>query len=78
MINSATGANMRSDPKADAQILSVIDNGALVEVLPETLADITADDWTLAVMMALFVLVLLAIVMIGKGPRRPTTHLGPA
>ena len=46
--------------------------------LPETLADITADDWTLAVMMALFVLVLLAIVMIGKGPRRPTTHLGPA
>ena len=36
--------------------------------LPETLPRITADNWTLAVMMALFVLVLLAIVMVGKGP----------
>jgi hypothetical protein len=41
LINSATGANMRSDPKADAQILTVIDNGALVEVLSETVADKT-------------------------------------
>ena len=41
LINSATGANMRSEAKADAQILTVIDNGALVEVLPETVQDKT-------------------------------------
>ena len=46
--------------------------------LPGALADVSADYWSLAAMVALLVLVLLAIVLIGKGPRRPKSHFGPA
>ena len=46
--------------------------------LPGTLADVPADYWTQAAMVALSVLALLAIVLIGKGPRWPKTHFGPA
>ncbi|MDQ1300668.1 MAG: hypothetical protein QG637_588, partial [Chloroflexota bacterium] len=38
------------------------------------IADIPADTWTLAMMAALLVL---AGLLIWKGPRRPTTHFGP-
>jgi HEAT repeat protein len=46
--------------------------------LPGTLADIPADYWTRAAMVALLALMLLAVALIGKGPRRPKTHFGPA
>jgi hypothetical protein len=46
--------------------------------LPATLADVPADYWTQAAMAALLALALLAVVLIGKGPRRPKTHFGPA
>jgi hypothetical protein len=45
---------------------------------PGTLADVPAEYWTQAAMVALLVLALLAIVLIGKGPRRPKSHFGPA
>ena len=47
----------------------------LPAVLPRAIADVPADTWTLAAMVALLVLGLLAIVLIWKGPR-PTSHLG--
>jgi HEAT repeat protein len=46
--------------------------------LPGTLADVPADYWTRAAMVALLALMLLAAALIGKGPRRPKTHFGPA
>ena len=45
--------------------------------LPGALADVPADYWAQATMIVLLVLLLLAIVLIGKGPRRPKTHFGP-
>jgi HEAT repeat protein len=50
---------------------------APLAALPDALADVPADYWTLAVMSALVVLALLAVVLIWKGPR-PTSHLGHA
>ena len=46
--------------------------------LPGALADVPADYWTRAAMVALLALLLLAAALIGKGPRRPKTHFGPA
>jgi hypothetical protein len=48
-----------------------------VVALPDALADIRADDGSLAVMLALLVLALLAVVLIWKGPR-PRSRLGHA
>ena len=46
--------------------------------LPGALVDVPADYWTRAAMVALLALMLLAAALIGKGPRRPKTHFGPA
>jgi HEAT repeat protein/photosystem II stability/assembly factor-like uncharacterized protein len=50
---------------------------ATLAALPGALAEILAEYWAQATMVALLVLLLLAIVLIGKGPRRPRTHFGP-
>jgi len=50
---------------------------APLAALPDALADVWADYWTLAAMSALLVLALLAVVLIWKGPR-PASHLGHA
>ena len=50
---------------------------APLAALPDALADVWADYWTLAAMSALLVLALLAVVLIWKGPR-PAAHLGHA
>jgi hypothetical protein len=50
---------------------------APLTALPDALADVRADNWTLAAMAALLVLALLAVVLIWKGPR-PTSPLGHA
>jgi uncharacterized membrane protein len=36
IINSETGANIRTEPKTNAAVAAVVDNRALVEVLPDT------------------------------------------
>ena len=46
--------------------------------LPGALVDVPADYWTRAALVALLALMLLAAALIGKGPRRPKTHFGPA
>jgi hypothetical protein len=46
--------------------------------LPGALVDVPADYWTRAAIVALLALMLLAAALIGKGPRRPKTHFGPA
>jgi HEAT repeat protein len=50
---------------------------APLAALPGALAEVLAEYWAQATMVALLVLLLLAIVLIGKGPRRPKTHFGP-
>jgi HEAT repeat protein len=50
---------------------------APLAALPGALAEVLAEYWSQAMMVALLVLLLLAIVLIGKGPRRPNTHFGP-
>jgi hypothetical protein len=53
---------------------------APLAALPDALADVRADNWTLAAVAALLGLVLLAmlaLVLTWKGPR-PTSHLGHA
>ena len=51
---------------------------ASLAALPGALADVPADYWARAAMVALLALMLLAVALIGKGPRRPKTHFGPA
>ena len=50
---------------------------APLAALPGVLVEVLAEYWAQATMVVLLVLLLLAIVLIGKGPRRPKTHLGP-
>jgi hypothetical protein len=50
---------------------------ARLAALPGALVEVLANYWSQAMMVALLVLLLLAIVLIGKGPRRPKTHFGP-
>ena len=70
--------NALNPPPILAPIVALPAAPAPPAALPGALVDVPANYWTRAAMVALLALMLLAAALIGKGPRRPKTHFGPA